>query len=187
MQLLGRIPNFDEPIDALEICHENITKRMKTIAALAEQVEREGFPALQEQRETWRELFSFITHNISKHSRDEEEGLFPMLRATIGEKIDALERDHEWAEEAEHFLIKEFDAMIDGQTPTMERLATFTWRARELSTFYQRHIEQENSIILPAARASLSEEQLRSLGNLMRSHRKLEIAMPKEEGRDGGV
>lgn len=181
MQLLGRIPNFDEPIDALEICHENITKRMNTIAALAEQVERKGFGALQEQREIWRELFSFITHNISSHSRDEEEGLFPMLRETLGEKIDALERDHAWAEETERYLIEEFNAMIDSAPPVAQvRIATFARRATELATFYKKHIEQENGIILPAARKSLTEEQLRSLGNLMRSHRKLEIAMPSD-------
>jgi hemerythrin-like domain-containing protein len=173
MQLLARIPNFDEPIDALEICHENILKRMDTMAALAGRIEERGTEALKDDREIWRELFSFITHNIANHSRDEEEGLFPLLREPLGAMIDELERDHGWAEETERYLIDAFEKMTDANIPAASDLKVFAERASSLAAFYRRHIEQENGVIFPAARTHLTEENLRRLGDLMRANRKL--------------
>lgn len=179
MQLLGRIANFDEPIDALEICHENIVKRMDTIASMAEGIRREKAGAFREQIDIWMEIFSFIRHNVGNHSRDEEENLFPILRRTMAEKIDALEADHEWAEETERFLQSEFDALraMEKDEEMNERLEEFAGRAIALARFYRDHIAKENGEIFPEARKILSPEEIAELGASMKRRRNLTITI----------
>ena len=178
--MFNRVPNFDEPIDALEICHENIVKRMETIATMAERIGTGGAGAFREQLDIWMEIFSFIRHSIANHSRDEEENLFPILRRTIGEKIDALEADHEWAEETEGFLQSEFEALrtMDGGDEMERRLEEFAARAMALSRFYRDHIAKENAEIFPEARKVLSTGEIAELGAAMRRRRRITIETP---------
>lgn len=174
MQLMGRIPDFNRPIDALEICHENILKRMETLTSLAHMVLAEGSVALSGNVEVWREVFSFIEHNVGNHTRDEDEGLFPMLAETMASDINALDAEHRTAEATERTLMSEFDDLLHrgGDTPG-DALQLFAERALALARMYRRHIDHENTRVFPAARAALNAEQLETLGAIMRRHRSL--------------
>ncbi len=174
MDLMGRIPDFNRPIDALEICHENILKRMETLASLARLVATDGPSALSEHVEVWREVFAFIEHNVGNHTRDEDEGLFPMLAGTMAHDIAALDAEHRAVEEIERTLSNEFHGLLGrgGEAPA-DALRRFAERAQALAAIYRRHIEHENTVVFPAARAALSSEQLAALGAIMRRHRSL--------------
>lgn len=180
MQLLGRIPNFDEPIDALEICHENILKRMDTLAALASIAAAGDVRALVDHADVWREVLAFIEHNVANHSHDEDDDLFPMLRGVLPAEIDALHHEHRQAEDIERTMMAEFARMssapADASAADVQALAE---RALALAALYRRHIARENDVIFPAARQHLSAQQLENLGNAMRSRRKL-AALPHD-------
>lgn len=174
MQLMGRIPDFNRPIDALEICHENILKRMETLASLARTVIAEGPAALANHVEVWREVFAFIEHNVGNHTRDEDEGLFPMLAGTMTHDIAALDAEHRAAEEIERTLSSEFhDLLGRGDDAPGDALRIFAERGLALAVMYRRHIEHENTLVFPAARAALDAGQLEALGAIMRRHRSL--------------
>ncbi len=179
MNLYAPVPNFDQPIDALYICHDNILRRMQSIRHMVDQIATEGSGAFAGQIESWREIFSFIDHSIANHTRDEEEGLFPMLRDSIGGPVQEMLAQHDWAEETERWLRERFELLIDTEAGNAAgMLQAFTSRATELARFYEDHIALENETIFPEARRALAEEQLAELGGLMRAHRRLTIDLP---------
>ena len=179
MELLGRIPNFDEPIEALYICHENILKRMRQMEELSEELLRDGADTFMRQKEYWRELLSFIRHTVANHTRDEEEGLFPMLARKADHELAHLLSDHRWANETEEWLHQQFDVFTSYEhIPSDVHLQQFAGRARELAQFYSRHITFENEKLFPLAKTTLTDEQLSHLGSVMRKHRRIEMPAP---------
>lgn len=181
MQLFAAVPDFNEPIDALYICHENILKRMSTIETMAQRILEQGDPAFREQIEVWREIFSFIDHSIANHTRDEEEGLFPLLGERIGTPLAGLQAEHEQAEENERWLAGRFAELLAPSTDaTGTLLEEFAARAMALAGFYRRHIAVENEMVFPAARTALSDQEKMELGALMRRHRNIAITLPQE-------
>lgn len=176
MNLLGRIPNFDDPIEALYICHENILKRMSTIERMAEQIESEGAEGFRRTVETWHEIFSFLRHNVTNHTKDEEEGLFPLLRQGNGEQVEKLAEGHDHATRIERSMAERFERLSDsGSEPIDSELQAFAADARALCSFYREHIREENEILFPIAQNVLTREQIDSLGDLMRRHRNISL------------
>jgi hemerythrin-like domain-containing protein len=183
MELLGRIPNFDEPIDALYICHENILKRMRQMEELSEELLRDGAHAFMHQKKYWRELLSFIRHTVANHTRDEEEGLFPMLARKADDELVHLLSDHRWANETEEWLHQQFEVFTGNEhVPSEVHLQQFASRAGELARFYSNHIAFENEQLFPMARTVLTDEQVAHLGALMRKHRRIELHPPVAGG-----
>jgi hemerythrin-like domain-containing protein len=178
MNLYAAVPNFDEPIDALHICHDNILRRMKSIETMAADLAAQGPTVFAGQIEIWREIFSFFAHSIANHTRDEEEGLFPMLHGKLDGPVEEMLAQHDWSEESERWLLKRFERLCESDAPSHEDLAEFARRAVELARFYERHIAFENETIFPQARKALDQEQIAALGRLMRSHRRISIGLP---------
>lgn len=177
MELMARVPDFDRPIEALYICHDNILRRIELMDAMAEEILCEGRLAFQYQMERWREIFSFFEHSVGNHTRDEEAGLFPMLEGKLPEEVALLHGDHERAAQLEFWLSQTFNRFSEGMVE-MEALIEFARRARELAHFYRIHIGVENEVLFPAARRLLTEEQMQALGAMMRSHRMIELHPP---------
>jgi hemerythrin-like domain-containing protein len=179
MELTGRIPNFDEPIEALYICHENILKRMRQMEDLSDALLRGGASEFMQQKEYWRELLSFIRHTVANHTRDEEEGLFPMLARKADHELAHLLSDHRWANATEEWLHQQFEVFTSYEhLPSQVHLQQFASRAKELADFYTRHITFENEQLFPLAKNLLTEEQVSHLGAVMRRHRKIELHPP---------
>jgi|GEM_PF-2247723 len=179
MQLFKNVPNFDRPIEALYICHDNILARMGAIGELSSVIIERGRPAFDEQIDQWAELFSFVKHTVANHTRDEEEGLFLMMADAMSEPVRALRDDHAEAEETERWLAGQYENFVNNPGEiTDERLLEFAKRARAFAGFYEEHIRLENTLLFPAAQETLSEEQLRDLGRLMREHRRITVAVP---------
>jgi len=175
MNLLGRIPNFDEPIEALYICHENILKRMDTIERLAGLIESEGTTGLRRSVETWYEIVSFLRHNVANHTRDEEDGLFPILRERHPGQVEELVDDHGHAATIERSMAERFERLSSPDAEAADSdLREFVAEARALVEFYREHIRQENEVVFPMARKILTREELGELGRAMRRRRNIE-------------
>ena len=113
-----------------------------------------------------------------KHTRDEEESLFPRLRDSTDPRaveaialVDRLERDHEEADEhhamidmlARHWLIDDRLA-VDHAAELRRRLA-------RLRALYTRHIAAEDRELLPTAARVLSAGEIRQIGREMAARR----------------
>lgn len=178
MQLLGNVPDFSRPIEALYRCHEGILRRMMTIETMARQIIEEGEPAFTRQHSIWLETFHFISENVANHTRDEEEGLFPLL-AQRGIAIQGLLDDHDEAEQTEAWLAGRFEALsASGADVDRNQLNEFAERALWLTGFYHRHIDVENTTVFPEAEKALNADEKHDLSLRMHRHRRIQITLP---------
>ena len=179
MEFTRKVPDFDRPIEALRICHENILARMDQIDVLAAQLLEEGAPCFSAQVPAWEEIVSFFRHAIADHTRDEEEGLFPLLDGRGGDVVERMLFDHRWVEQSEEVMIGRFEALRSGHhqldNTAVRELALMS---REVTRHYRSHIRHENEELFPAADQLLTESEKARLGAIMRSNRGIEITMP---------
>ncbi|HET9596299.1 MAG TPA: hemerythrin domain-containing protein, partial [Anaeromyxobacteraceae bacterium] len=95
-----------------------------------------------------------ITRELSVHAAIEEQVLYPALRraGVEAERLDALEDHH-----AVKVLLSELDAL----GPRAERFAP---KVRLVARSVRRHVEEEESELLPRLRQALGDDELRSMG-----------------------
>lgn len=179
MNLFQPVPDFDRPIEALFICHSNILKRMDQIDALASQLQEDGAPVFEGQIPIWEEIVSFFRHSIANHTRDEDEGLFPLLAGRGGEVVERMEFDHRWIAQSEETMINRFEALRSGDHPlSSTAVRELAMMAREVTRHYREHIRLENEEVFPLADQVLSEGEKNALGALMRQHRGIVVTVP---------
>jgi hemerythrin-like domain-containing protein len=179
MELFQPLPDFDRPIEALFICHSNILRRMDQLEGLAAQLLDEGTPVFAAQIPVWEEIVSFFRHSIANHTRDEDEGLFPLLGDRAGEIVERMTFDHRWIEQSEETMISRFEALRSGAHPVSNTaVRELAMMAREVTRHYRSHIKHENEEIFPVADQLLTADEKARLGDVMRRHRKIESMMP---------
>jgi hemerythrin-like domain-containing protein len=114
-----------------------------------------------------------------KHTKDEEESLFPRLRQIHNPEIenalsalDALEDDHRRAGalHAEVHVLG-VKSLEKGHLPLHEA-GRFRQAVDDLASIYGQHIRIEDNVIFPAAKRALSSSQKSSIANEMASRRK---------------
>jgi pyridoxamine 5'-phosphate oxidase len=111
------------------------------------------------------------------HHRDEDEDLFPLLRALAGMRrrpevaavLEELEREHEsmhaqWQRlRARLLAVERGEPRIDP-----EEVTRFAW-------LYRRHMDREAAAVLPFAREALDAAQRAALGERMAARRKIPL------------
>jgi hemerythrin-like domain-containing protein len=179
MDLFQPVPDFDRPIEALYICHTNILKRMDQIDALAAELLEDGAPVFNAQVAIWQELVSFFRHSIANHTRDEDDGLFPLLDGRGGAVVERMEFDHRWIEQSEETMINRIEALISGEHPMSNTaVRELAMMAREVTRHYRDHIRHENEEVFPLAEQVLNDGEKRELTDLMRLHRGITYTLP---------
>ncbi|WP_417280708.1 hemerythrin domain-containing protein [Celeribacter sp.] len=121
-------------------------------------------------------VLRFLNEELNVHLRDEAEDLFPLLARRCTEEdaiegtIDRIRTDQDEAMR----LLPQVRAMLAG---CLDSGANLTVEERAvLSTFaghVRRHLVAENAILMPIARARLTQADLRTLSKHMRSRRGL--------------
>ncbi len=167
---------FDEPLGLLSDCHRRIEWFLSAMLHVSR--EEEGRPLSAIGRRALEQAVAYFDKAGSRHTADEEDDLFPRLRAASSDEaaavmavVDRLEDDHR-AAEAGHASVKRF------VTTWLEkdRLAATEWRAlvealESLQRTYQAHIAVEDHQVFPAASRLLSDAQLEEVGRAMAARR----------------
>jgi iron-sulfur cluster repair protein YtfE (RIC family) len=175
IDLMGPAPTFDTPFAVMEACHRRIERRLEQLLIVAERLSE---PASERHAEALRVLDEARHHFATAgahHTADEEQDLFPMLRATsdvvLHDLLEVLEADHRILD-AMH---AELDALGDRLRArvTPEDAAALRDLASDLKVHYDRHIRQEDEHVMPKALALLQPEQVAALGARMRHRRGL--------------
>lgn len=168
--------DFTDPIGMLSDCHRRIERFLGVLLAIA--TGQQGGPLSGEQKAALDAALSYFRNAAPKHTADEEESLFPRLRriespemrSTL-ERIDALERDHQRADER-HQEVERLgrEWLRRGRLPgeDAKRLATLL---TELSQLYEEHIALEDREIFPSANRLLSPEDRTAVGAEMADRR----------------
>jgi hemerythrin-like domain-containing protein len=169
---------FANPIGLLSDCHRRIERFLQAMVIVA--TEAAGTPLDSEQRRALETALRYFSEAAPKHTADEEEDLFPMLRRLGNQRVSEvlaevarLEADHHtaeaWHREADHICrrwLRE-DCLDAPDTARLRQLLM------SLSELYRAHIAIEEERIFPLAQAELSAAERQSLGRQMASRRQI--------------
>ena len=188
--VIGAKPDssFADPLGLLSDCHRRIEKFLHTLIAVVEQAQESlqiedrqrieenegggvhlsiGQAALSaEQRQALEVSLRYFREASPRHTRDEEESLFPCLRACDDDAVqdalaavDALEADHDRANaghvEVEHLGRK---WLAEGRL-TRKEMARMAEVLDSLQSLYQSHIKIEDTQVFPLAARVLDHKR----------------------------
>ena len=175
-----RIPDnvLLEPIDYIFADHcrqADLCEAIKTFAA--------DYDTAKPDRETAQAILHCLNTDLPLHIADEEQDLFPRLRARalpedhVAELLRLLDREHE----RDKCIAKDVRADIQrlAQGKALPDVAAFRRAAATLATMHLSHLNWENAVILPLARKRLSREDLKTIGQAMAARRS--IPYPQSE------
>lgn len=177
---IGQKPlsDFADPIGMLEDCHQRIHLFLRSLGTLSEIPART--PLSTAQRDALQKTLQYFRESAPKHSADEEESLFPRLKAMdchqareLAHTLRALEWDHATT----HMEQTEIDIIGCHWLNVGEIEEAQQGRLRQLvealSVHYTRHIAVEERDVFTAARALLSHSEKRNIGHEMAGRRGL--------------
>ncbi len=173
--------DFTNPLGVLSDCHRRIEHFLQLLITVTAQAR--GGALNSEQRDALEVALRYFEEAEPKHNADEEESLFPRLRASqhpgTAEAlaiVDALAEDHAVAQ-AHHARcgVLGHRWLVNGRlsADAARELAT---RLDALATLYRRHIPVEDEELLPLARSILSAEEIAALGGEMAARRGIDTA-----------
>ncbi len=167
--LLGNdLPAFDDPLEILLACHDQICTQCDTLDRLVAHLMVQGNTdkAAQAARTIMR-YFDIAGHN---HHLDEENDLFPALIASGNQEIVAhiarLTEEHKALDAAWLALRKQLDEVARGVSDIVDADI-----AADFINKHTQHLAFENRTVLPLAEKLLSAEQLHLLGQHMAKRR----------------
>jgi len=120
-------------------------------------------------------LVRFLTHDLRMHIADEEHDLLPMLelRCLSEDGLDGImgqiRHEHEMDIDLVDFLLDDLKTLARGGT--LHNPTRLFINLKEFTATQRRHLEWENSTILPLAEKRLGEEDLCELRQNMTARR----------------
>ncbi|HEX3891879.1 MAG TPA: hemerythrin domain-containing protein [Terracidiphilus sp.] len=164
---------FDDPIGMLTDCHRRIEQFLKILATVAERAAGRGLTG--EETAAVQSALHYFRTGGSRHTADEEESLFPKLRAESPAetfaKLDALEADHEAASTLHDSVEQIYVRWIDQGTLDGEAQQQLSASMNRMTRLYQAHIKVEESDVFPQAAAVLDRGTIASIGEEFRARR----------------
>jgi len=142
---------------ALDACHVQIAAHLKRLVGLMDHYDRHGADA-QAQTEAG-EIEAFFSSTSRDHHREEEQRVFPALLtsadAELAAAVQVLQQDHGWIEEDWLELAPKLRAVHGGQADVDP--AELRHAAQVFGDLCREHIELEESLVYPEAKARLQQ------------------------------
>jgi hemerythrin-like domain-containing protein len=165
---------FDDPIGMLKDCHRRIEHFLNILCLVV--VRAHSRPLSGEETEAIHAALQYFRAGGQRHTADEEESLFPRLRAgsahDVLEEIQSLETDHETAGSL-HAVVEslylQWISVGSLHQPEAQQLALNTERLKEL---YAAHIQVEEQRVFPHAAQMLDSETVHAMGEEFRARRR---------------
>lgn len=161
-------PTFDDPLEMLQACHGRIQAQSTTLHKLLVHLPQHGCDTQAQQAA--RTILRYFDTAGRHHHDDEEQDLFPLLRATgdsAAQQLIAGLLDEHQIMDADWQALRAFLADIaDGSSAALDPTT-----AEHFVAVYDRHIARENSQLLPLAKKLLTTTQLETLGKSMAARR----------------
>lgn len=163
---------FEVPLEMLSACHSRIERQCSTLRRLVPHMARHG--ADGEARTAAANVMRYFDTSARHHHADEENDLFPALIESMAGSDAVCLRELTAALAAEH---RALEAHWQRLRTVLERVVAGDCVALEsedveaLVGLYERHIEREESELLPMAARLLSADDLERVGRAMRERR----------------
>lgn len=166
---------FDDPIGMLKDCHRRIEQFLHVLCLVVERAPER--PLSEEEAAAVQSALHYFRVGGQRHTADEEESLFPRMRAeqttaSALKEIQALETDHREADDLHAAVEKLYTSWLERRalsTEELQRLRKATERLRQL---YEGHIRIEENLVFPRAAEGLDGAALAQIGEEFRARRK---------------
>lgn len=163
---------FDDPIGMLTDCHRRIER---FLSILSEVVERaEGRTLSGEETSAVQAALRYFRDGGERHTRDEEDSLFPRLRALDAGAIAAMEKledEHEQAAGLHRTVDRLYSAWIASGTLSPEDRTILLSATASLRGLYAEHIRVEEAVVFPRAARLLDRDSVAAIGSEFRARR----------------
>jgi hemerythrin-like domain-containing protein len=157
---------FDEPFEMLDACHRRVERMLSLLARLVAHVAEHG--ADEAAQRAAADVLRYFDVAAPQHHEDEERHVFPALRthgqAALAEQLHA---DHEAMAAGWAALRVPLTAIAGGHTAAPEALARWS----DFAVRYARHLQAEEGIAFPAAKAALAASEQAAMGAEMAARR----------------
>ncbi|MDO9003376.1 MAG: hemerythrin domain-containing protein [Aquabacterium sp.] len=159
------------PFDVLDSCHQEILAMLEDLHTLIEHVSAQGVDA--SARTLARSIHLFFTTTGLPHHLDEEQHVFPILLKSgdpdMARTIEHLRHDHVEIESLWLSLVPHLDMMARGYNhPHLGELRSL---AHRFTSLCRQHIEEEERLIYPRAKANQSSQDLHVMRREMAERR----------------
>lgn len=163
--------DFQQPLGLLSDCHRRIEHFLAVLQRVAREAPQTELP--DDYRRALSVALTYFKEAAPKHTLDEEESLFPRMRAAGAEHpaLETLEEDH-CAAEAMHHLVDDLGQrwLQDKKIGSAER-ALLGVTLGKLAELYQEHIRTEDEVLFPMAAQLLKPQVLTQIGEEMARRR----------------
>ena len=163
--------SFDEPFEMLGGCHERVERTLALLERLVPYLRERG--ADQVAANAANDVMRYFDLAAPLHHEDEERHVFPVLLRGENEELKAavlrLQADHR-AMTAAWGVLRDLLRAVTANPPQADVEALSSACAR-FTALYSEHIETENNLVFPAARALLSPQQVAAMGLDMQQRR----------------
>jgi len=165
--------DFDDPIGMLKDCHRRIERFLHILWAVAERAP--GRDLTEEEKSAVQSALSYFQLGGKRHTADEEESLFPRLRAALMsggcEEVGALEDDHRRANELHATVDTLYATWIKAGQLSPEDEQQLRSATVKLKRLYEAHIQIEEGIVFPRAAQMLGSQAIAAIGEELRARR----------------
>lgn len=176
---IGQRPDhgFDEPLGLLSDCHRRIERFLHVLGEITRQVA--GAPLGDGQRAQLESALAYFATAAPRHTADEEQSLFPRLKASddataaaVLEVVEKLERDHGVADDHHRAVDGIIRQWLSSGRLGPDAVSELGTRLAALEAIYQSHIAVEDRELFPIAARVLSPGQLQEIGREMAARRR---------------
>jgi hemerythrin-like domain-containing protein len=177
MDLFEMAPTFNDPFGMLRACHRRIERALTVMEQVAA---REQAGTLDEPtREALRQMLHYFAAGVPRHAADEEQSLFPRLRAAVPaddpsttRRLETLAEEHVRADHSHQELAVLGKSLLkSGRFEDPKARARFKTLVADLQRLYQEHIRVEDEELFPLAATVLNAQQQDALGTEMAARR----------------
>jgi iron-sulfur cluster repair protein YtfE (RIC family) len=164
---------FDDPIGMLKDCHRRIEQFLHILWLVAERAV--GRVLTDEETAGVQAALRYFREGGQRHTADEEESLFPRLRAETSpqdlQEIGSLEDDHSRASELHAAVETLYVAWISAGLLSPEEGQRLRAGTEQLKHLYEEHIQLEEKIVFPHAAQTLDNRTIAAIGQEFRARR----------------
>ncbi|MGB7546393.1 MAG: hemerythrin domain-containing protein [Terracidiphilus sp.] len=165
---------FDDPIGMLRDCHRRIERFLHILCVVASRAPRRALT--DEEATAVQSALHYFRMGGLRHTADEEESLFPRLRAESAagnfEELGRLENDHRDANDLHLAVDTLFSAWIAAGLLSPEDEQRLLSATEQLKHLYEEHIQVEEKIVFPRAAEILDGRTVAAIGREFYARRK---------------
>ena len=170
-----------DPLQHLVACHERIEQHLQTLERAVAVLRSSHEDERRQAREALSNALGFLKTMGTLHTQDEEDSLFPRLRANLGDDPSALrelmamlETQHREKEGVYTELVGCISAFPAAPSaPTAEQAGRCEGLVAQLTGIYRPHILIENERLIPLSGECLPKAAVDEIREEMRARHKL--------------